>query len=190
MSLRRSRLLAATSLVGLTLAFTGLSSQTLLAQPKPPAEADAGDSAPVEQIALSDKQIQSLIAAQKAISAITAKLPPSDDAPSPKVQAQLDAAAKKNGFADYAEYDKVASNVGLILAGFDPDTKTYVGPEAVIKKQIAEVNADKQMPAKDKKEALDGLNASLKTIVPVKYPDNTKVVGKYYDQLSEMMQQD
>ena len=45
-----------------------------------------------------------------------------------------------------------------MLAGFDPATKKYVGPEAVIKAQIAQVEADKKMSAKDKKEALADLN--------------------------------
>jgi len=76
------------------------------------------------------------------------------------------------------------------LAGFDPETKSFIGPEAVIKKQIAEVTGDKQMSAKEKKEALDGLNASLKEVVAVKFPDNIKLVGKYYDKLSEALQQD
>jgi hypothetical protein len=46
------------------------------------------------------------------------------------------------------------------------------------------------MPARDKKEALDQLNAALKAAVPVKYPDNIKLVTKYYDKLSEGAQQD
>ena len=52
------------------------------------------------------------------------------------------------------------------MAGFDPATKKYVGTEAVIKAQIAEVQADKKMSAKDKKEALADLNEALKTPAP------------------------
>ena len=44
------------------------------------------------------------------------------------------------------------------MSGIDPATKKYVGGEAVIKAQIAQVQADKKMSAKDKKEALDDLN--------------------------------
>jgi hypothetical protein len=192
MRLRLSRLLAASSLVCLSTALVCIASENGFAQPKPaaPAAAPADESAPVEQIALTEKQIQGLLAAQKDIEAITAKIPEGQDAPSPKIQAQLDAVAKKNGFADFAEYDDVASNVNLVLAGFDPETKSFIGPEAVIKKQIAEINADKQMSAKEKKEALDGLNASLKDVVAVKFPDNIKLAGKYYDKLSEALQQD
>jgi hypothetical protein len=170
-------------------------SESSFAQPKPAAPAAAApaapeDNTPVEQIALTEKQILGLLAAQKDIGAITAKIPEGQDAPNPKIQAQLDAVAKKNGFTDFADYDKVASNVNLVLAGFDPETKSFIGPEAVIKKQIAEVTGDKQMSAKEKKEALDGLNASLKEVVAVKFPDNIKLVGKYYDKLSEALQQD
>ena len=51
--------------------------------------------------------------------------------------AQLDGVAKKNGFASYDEYNNVVDNISLVLGGFDPATKKYVGAEAVIKAQIA-----------------------------------------------------
>ena len=62
-----------------------------------------------------------------------------DAKPDPKVTAQLEAVAKKNGFACYDEYNNVVDNISLVLGGFDPATKKYVGSEAVIKAQIAQV---------------------------------------------------
>src|SRR6202140_3157747 len=100
-------------------------------------------------------------APQQNMDAITAKLP--DNAkPDPKIIAQLDAVAKKNGFAGYDEYNNVIDNIGIVLAGFDPVTKKYVGTEAVIKAQMAQVQADKKMSAKDKKDTLDELTQALK----------------------------
>src|SRR6202012_4556946 len=97
-------------------------SQTSFAQPKPaaPAAATADDNAPLEQIQLTDKQIQGLLSAQKDIAPVAASIPANGDEPSPKVQGQLDSIAKKNGFSGFAEYDQVSSNVNLVLAGFDP----------------------------------------------------------------------
>ena len=97
---------------------------------------------------------------------------------------QLDGVAKKNGFAGYDDYNNVVDNISLVLGGFDPATKKYVGTEAVIKAQIAQVQADKKMPAKDKKEALDELNEALTTPAPqVENKANIDLVGKYYDKL-------
>ena len=114
----------------------------------------------------------------------------SSDLPDAKTMASLDGAAKKAGFADYNDYDSVVTNVSLVLDGFDPETKKYVGTEAVVKAQIAQVQADKKMPAKDKKEALNELNEGLKAAKPLQFPDNVKVVTKYYDKLSSLIQQD
>jgi len=69
-------------------------------------------------------------------------------------------------FASYDEYNDVVDNISMVLAGFDPTTKKYVGTEAVIKAQIAQVQADKKINAKDKKEALADLNEAMKTPVP------------------------
>jgi len=147
----------------------------------PPAAAQQAPA--LKQIALTDKQIEQVLAGQKDIDAITDKIP--DNAkPDPKVDAQLDAAAKKAGFASYDEYNTVVDNISLVLGGFDPTTKKYVGNEAVLKAQIAQVEADKKMPAKDKKEALDELNQALKTPAPaVENKGNIDLVGKYYDKL-------
>lgn len=143
--------------------------------------------APIKQIALSEKQVEGVLSAAKEMDPITEKLP-DDGKPDPKIIAQLDALAKKNGFASYDEYNDVVDNIGIVLAGFDPATKKYVGPEAVIKAQIAQVQADKKIPAKDKKEVLADLNAALKSPGPaIENKGNIDLVAKYYDGLAEAL---
>jgi hypothetical protein len=152
-------------------------------QPAPAQQAAPAQAPELKQIALTDKQLDGVLAAQKDMDAITEKLP-ENTAPDQKVIGQLDAVAKKNGFASYDDYNNVVDNISLVLGGFDPATKKYVGTEAVIKAQIAQVQADKKMPAKDKKEALDELNEALKTPAPqIENKANIDVVGKYYDKL-------
>ena len=101
-----------------------------------------------------------MLAAQKDMDAVTAKIP--DNAPpDPKIDAKLDDVAKKYGFAGYPDYSTVVDNISLVLGGVDPATKKYVGAEAVIKAQIALVQADKKMSAKDKKDAMSELNEAF-----------------------------
>ena len=152
-------------------------------QPAPAQQAAPEQTPTLKQIALTDKQLDGVLAAQKDMDAITEKLP-ENTAPDAKVIAQLDSVAKKHGFASYDDYNNVVDNISLVLGGFDPATKKYVGNEAVIKAQIAQVQADKKMPAKDKKEALDELNQALKTPAPaIENKANIDLVGKYYDKL-------
>ncbi|MGA2795575.1 MAG: hypothetical protein ABSE69_19065 [Roseiarcus sp.] len=148
-------------------------------------QAEPSQEAP-KQIALTEKQIESVLAAKPDIDAIVNKLPQGAQ-PSPKVMAQLDGAAKKHGFASYADYDDVAGNISMVMEGFDPQTKKYVGQDVVIKQEIAQVQADKKMPANDKKQALSQLNDELKSVTPLQFPANVDVVAKYYDKLSEAM---
>jgi hypothetical protein len=145
---------------------------------------------PVKQMALTDKQIQGVLSSSKDMDAITDKLP-ENAKPDPKVTAQLEAIAKKNGFASFDEYNDVTDNIGMVMAGFDPATKKYVGNEAVIKSQIAQVQADKKMTPKDKKEALADLNDALKSPAPpIQNKGNIDLVTKYYDQLAASMATD
>jgi hypothetical protein len=176
----------------LVLAMSAVSSSDVLAQAKQAAPAQAApppaaEVPSIKQIALTEKQIEAVLAAQKEIDAITDKLP--DDAkPDPKVDAQLEAIAKKHGFASYDEYNTVVDNISLVLGGFDPATKKYVGAEAVMKAQIAQVQADKKMSANDKKEALADLNEALKSPPPaIENKGNIDLVAKYYDKLAEAL---
>jgi hypothetical protein len=187
----------ALSVACLALAMSAVSNTDAMAQAKqaPPKQSAPAQAAPppaaeapaVKQIALTEKQIQGVLAASKDVDAITDKLP--DNAkPDPKVDAQLDAVAKKNGFASYDEYNSVVDNISLVLGGFDPATKKFVGAETVLKAQIAQIQADKKMPAKDKKEALADLNEALKTPPPaIENKGNIDLVAKYYDKLAEAL---
>jgi hypothetical protein len=176
------------------LSSTGALAQAKQAPPKQMAPPPAKQAAPppaqevaLKQVALTEKQIEGVLAAAKEMNPITEKLP-ENGKPDPKILAQLDGVAKKNGFASYDEYNSVVDNVSLVLAGFDPATKKYVGTEAVIKAQIAQVQADKKMPAKNKKEALADLNEALKSLGPaIENKGNIDLVAKYYDKLAEAL---
>ena len=144
----------------------------------------------LKQLALTDKQIEAVIAAQKEMNPITDKLPENTPADQ-KLLAQLEAIAKKHGFANYDEYNVVIDNISLVLGAIDPVSKKYVGSEAVIKGQIAQVEADKKMSAEDRQQALNDLNLALKMPAPViENKGNIDLVIKYYDKLDAVMGED
>ena len=174
----------------LAVAIAVASSGGAWAQAKPAPAPQAAPPPAVKQMALTEKQIEGVLAAQKDMDAITAKLP--DNAkPDPKITAQLEAVAKKNGFAGTDEYNNVVDNISIVLAGFDPTSKKYVGTEAVIKAQIAQVQADKKMAAKDKKAALADLDEALKAPAPpIENKGNIDLVAKYYDKLADALGDD
>ena len=108
--------------------------------------------------------------------------PPPDELP-PKVLAELDAAAKKHGFKDFNDYDEVVGNITMVMTGIDPKTKVFTEPVAAIQKEIADVTADKTIPAQDKKQMLEELNEALKSAPPIQFPGNIELVKKYYDKI-------
>ena len=78
-----------------------------------------------------------------------------------------------------------------MLGGFDSATKKYVGSEAVIKAEIAAVQADKKMAPKEKKEVLADLNELLKSPTPaIENKGNIALVTKYYDRLNEALSEE
>jgi hypothetical protein len=181
-------LVTALSVVCLAPSFAVISTSGALAQAQGVQQGAAPP--PFKHIVLTDKHIEGVLAAAYEMYAITSKLP-EDAKPDPKVMAQLEAVAKTNGFASYDEYNNVIDNITIVMGGFDPESKKYVGPEviddrseAVIKSHIAQVQADKKMSAKDKQDALAELNQALKAPEPpIDNTGNIALVARYYDRL-------
>jgi hypothetical protein len=141
------------------------------------------------QVDLTEKQVQGFIAAQKPMTDATDKLQsePSEK-PDPKLQAALEAIAKQLGFKDLAEYDDVAATISMVMAGIDPDTKQFTQADEAVRQQIKDIEADKSLPADERKQALDELNESLKSAQPIRNPANIDLVKKYYDKIEAAME--
>ncbi|QDL98976.1 hypothetical protein FLL57_17400 [Rhodopseudomonas palustris] len=174
----------------LAVAVSAMSSSAAFAEANKAAPAATTATEPaMKEVTLTESQIKGVLAAHKDIDAVAAKLPDDQDTkPDPKILAQLDEAAKKHGFASYGEYSDVVEAIGMVMAGVDPKTKTYVGPAAALKDQIAAVEADTKMSADDKKQALADLNEVLKNPGPsVTNKTNIELVTKNYDALSDAL---
>ncbi len=169
-------ILAASSIACLAAAFGTLPLHQALAQ--------AGGPPPqLKQIALTQAQIDNVVASAKDIDAITQKLP-QNAPPNAKAISQLDGVAKKHGFAGYDDYNTVVGNISLVMDGIDPQTKKYIGSDAALKQQIDQVKANKQMSAADKKQALANLDMALKAKEPeVQNKGNIDLVIKNYDKV-------
>jgi hypothetical protein len=100
---------------------------------------------------------------------------------------ELEAAAKKHGFASLQDLDDVSANIGLVMSGFDPKTKEFSQPPEALKKEIAAVNADKSIPANEKKQILDELKVAQQFAKPVQFPENVELIKKYYDRIEGAM---
>src|SRR5208337_1493809 len=141
----------------------------------------------MKQIKLTEKHIQGFIAAHEDMAKLYDGANP--DKPDPKVDAQAEIVAKKNGFASLAEHDVVSMNISMILSGIDPQTKKFTEPPEQIRKEIAALKADKSVPDAEKKEDLAQLEAALKDTKPIQFKENIALVLKYFDKLPPLMQE-
>jgi hypothetical protein len=143
----------------------------------------------VRQIKLTDKHVEGFVNAQKDMTAIADKIQGNAaEKPDPKIQAELEVIAKKHGFASFAEYDDVAANISMVMAGIDPQTKKFTEPQVAIQKEIEEVTADTSIPEKEKKQMLEELNDALKTAQPIQNPGNVELVTKFWDKIDAVLQ--
>ncbi len=138
-----------------------------------------------DQIPLTDRHIQGFIAAQKDMSAAVLKMQAAaaTDASNAAFEAELELVTKKHGFKDFAEYEAVAANISMVMGAIDPQTKTFIDPQAAIRKEIEDVVADQTIPDPEKKQLLEELREALKSTQPIQFPGNVELVKRYYDKI-------
>ena len=144
-----------------------------------------GTAQDMKQIKLTEKHIQAFMAADEEMAKIYGANVDNSD---PKVKAQAEAVARKNGFANLAEHDDVSMNIAIIMSGIDQQTRKFTEPPERVREEIAALKADKSVSDEAKKEDLAQLEAALKGAKPIQYKENIALVLKHYDKLLPFMQ--
>jgi hypothetical protein len=150
---------------------------------------DGQDQSQVKQIKLTEKQVRDFISAQKQLTPLASKLESAADKPDPALQKQVEQITKSNGFSTLDEFDDVAANISLVLAGLDPQGQ-FTEPPDQIKKDIDELKQDKQLSQKDKDQALAEMQEALKSAAPLQFKENVAVVKKYQKELDQVTPQE
>jgi len=137
------------------------------------------------QIKLTENHLAGFVAAKNDMSAVVEKKmgAVSSDQADTRYEAELEAVTKKHGFKDLADYDAIAANISLVMAGIDPETKKFTDPRTAIRQEIEEVSADEAISESEKRNLLEELDAALKAAEPIQFSTNIELVKKYYDKL-------
>lgn len=141
-----------------------------------------------KQIELTERHIQAFLATNNEMAKLVSATDLKDlasNSPDPKVRAQAELVAKKNGFASLAEFGDVSENILVIFMGIDPldPQKKFHQPAELIKQSISVLKTDNSVPEKEKKEHLAMLEEALQKAKPIRFKDNIPLVQKYYDKL-------
>jgi Spy/CpxP family protein refolding chaperone len=185
------RLIAAAAFVAATFAMQLLPAEAQGNRPQGQRPAQQQPAEPeemaIDQIELTEKQIEAFIATEKEIAPITDKLK-GNAQPSKQMMSQMELIAKKNGFKDFDEFGDVGANIGMVYGGIDPQSKKY-DPGELIRREIAAVQGNNKIPAKQKQQILKDLQQASTSVPQLKYPTNAELVAKNYDRLKPVMGQ-
>ena len=151
---------------------------------------DGQEQGQLKQIKLTEKQVRGFISAQKQLAPLASKLESAGEKPDPALQKQVEQITKSNGFSTLDEFDDVAANISLVLAGLDPQSGQFTEPPDQLRKDIEELKQDKQMSGKDKDQALTEMQEALKSAAPLQFKENIAVVKKYQKELDEVTPQE
>lgn len=140
-----------------------------------------------KQIELTDQMVTSFIAAQKDYEPLTKKLMDAGDEVDAALTKELDAVAKKHGFADFADFEDVGANITLVLDGYDRESGKFTDPKALMQKELDEIKADDSIPADEKKAIIADQEELIASVPPLKYPSNVDIVKKHLDEIEALL---
>ena len=134
----------------------------------------------IRQFKLTSEQIKGLVAAQSDLAEIAARLEKLPDDTEVSVQKELNIIATKHGFKDFTELDDVSANVQIVLDGIDPETGDYADPLLDLKEELADVRADRELPAEERKTLIEELEEAVSLIPKLKFPENVELVKSHH----------
>lgn len=141
-----------------------------------------------KQIRLTEAQVKSFIAAQKDLAAVSAKMQDAGDNPDEKLNAELDAVAKKHGFKDGNELRDVDYSIIIVMDGIDPQTGEFFDPLEALKAELEEIKADKEIPEKEKVELIKEREEAIRFTPPLEHKENVELVKKYREDIEKALQ--
>jgi hypothetical protein len=144
----------------------------------------------LKQLALTDTQITSFIAAQPDFAPLVVKLSEAAEKPDDSLKGELDVVSKKFGFTNFDEYMDVNDNIAFVMGGLNRKTMEFTEPVERLKKDLEEIKADKDIPEDEKKLALEDLELEIKSAAPLQNRGNIDVVKRHFADLLKLLPDD
>jgi hypothetical protein len=143
---------------------------------------------PIRQLRLTEAQVKNFISAQPDLASVFPRLQEASDNIDPALQAELDGIARRHGFASYEELEDVASNIAIVMAGIDAGSGEFTEPLEALKKELADVTADKLISEADKKKLVAALNAAISSTPRIEHLENVELVKAHRVEIEKALQ--
>ncbi|MEO0671187.1 MAG: hypothetical protein AAFZ05_04090 [Pseudomonadota bacterium] len=166
----------------LALTLAGPASLTALLFATPAAAETPQASPTIKQVRLTEQHVQGFIAMQKVLTELARSLESAGASGAQgdeQVVQKLEALARENGYASFAEFDNIAANITLVISGIDPDTGKYADPRDLMRADIEDIRKDETLTDKERDELIKDLEAAIEGTPAVAYPENIEVVRKF-----------
>lgn len=141
-----------------------------------------------QQIQLTDAQVKGYIAASPKLTELFDRMDQAESNPDPKLDAELEATAKKHGFKNYDELETVGSNISFVMSGINEEDGSFREPLDVLQEELAAVQADASIAAEEKAQLIASIKESIAVTPKLEFPDNVKVVKAHLKDLTELFQ--
>jgi hypothetical protein len=153
-----------------------------IAQDKP---ADDGG---LVQVELTEDQVKGYLKVGPKLAEMFERIDKAGGEPDKKLTADLEALAKEGGYKSFEEMETIVSNITFIMSGMNDEDGTFTEPVEVLKKELEDTKADKELKGDEKKQMIESIQESIAQTPKLKYPGNVELVKKHLKELSSLFQ--
>ncbi|MEO0729284.1 MAG: hypothetical protein AAFY64_02760 [Pseudomonadota bacterium] len=144
--------------------------------------------APGGQVQLTETMVESFLRMQTGLAGVAEELEAVDDKPHAALKDKLTKLAKNAGFASFADYDRVAQSIFLVMSGIDPDTGAWTDPKINLRADIEDVRKDTTLTDKERRDLVEDLELAIRNTPDVAFRMNIALVRKHATRIEKVLQ--
>jgi len=149
---------------------------------------DPADIDNFEQVQMTDARVKGYIAASPRLSELFDRMDSAETSPDPKLDAELEAIARKHGFKSYDELENVGLNIGFVLSGINEEDGSFREPLEVLEEELTAVRQDPSLEPEERQQLIASIKETIQLTPKLKYLGNVDIVRANLKALLDLFQ--
>lgn len=143
----------------------------------------------LEQIELNEGHIKGYLKIGPKLAQMFDRIDKAGETPDAKLTADLEALAKEGGFDSFDDLETALSNITFVMSGINEDDGSFSEPVDVLKQELADTEADKELKGEDKAELIAAIKDSIKHTPKLQHRGNVALVQKHFKALAKLFEE-
>lgn len=138
----------------------------------------------LKQIALNEGHVQGYLKIAPDLAKLFERIDAAHAAPDAKLLGDLEALAKRGGFASFEALEIAVANITFVMSGIDEKDGSFREPVELLRQDLTDLEADKEIKGDERAELIASIKESIAHTPKLAHTGNIDVVKKHFKALA------